>query len=315
MESDDNRPSLTIVAGPNGAGKSTLVEEAQRDNLPVGPFVNPDIIAANLDGPESSKAARAGREALRHQDELISNRQSFTRETTLTGNSALKTMQRAKDAGYQVNLLFVGVDSVEISKQRVANRVAKGGHDIPEDAQERRFDRSMANAVKASNIADVAAFYNNETGKGHDLQAVVQNGHLIHVADRPSSWVHNIARQVPTRNEAVALSQARKTFLDKVPNNSREFQAVRAGENVQGTLIAKSRDLYMVSTSANILVGSATDLPKANELGKSISFSAQSHIPQLGRDHLSNLTPDKSRANEPSDKGLGKSLDIDFGRD
>ena len=55
-------------------------------------------------------------------------------------------MQAAKEAGYEVTLIFIGVETVETSKDRVRTRVEDGGHDIPEDVQERRFEKSFQNA-------------------------------------------------------------------------------------------------------------------------------------------------------------------------
>ena len=89
---------------------------------------------------------------------MIASGQTFSRETTLSGNEILRTMQGAKEAGFRVNLFFVGVDSLETSRRRVEDRVSKGGHDIPRHVQERRFDRSFDNAARAARIADTTVF-------------------------------------------------------------------------------------------------------------------------------------------------------------
>ena len=47
--------------------------------------------------------------------------------------------------GYETRLIFVALDSPETAIRRVAIRVAKGGHDIPEETIRRRFFRGLRN--------------------------------------------------------------------------------------------------------------------------------------------------------------------------
>ncbi len=49
--------------------------------------------------------------------------------------------------GWRVELIYLALPSVEISRLRVAERVAHGGHDITRQAIERRFPRSIANLL------------------------------------------------------------------------------------------------------------------------------------------------------------------------
>ena len=98
---------------------------------------------------------------------LLASRQSFLVETTLSGNTYLKMMARAKAAGYLVVLLYVGTEDVEINLQRVRQRVRKGGHDVPEEDQRRRYPRSLANLERALKLADEAILFDNSTSRGH----------------------------------------------------------------------------------------------------------------------------------------------------
>jgi predicted ABC-type ATPase len=63
-------------------------------------------------------------------------------------------MRRARTAGYRINLVFVGLDDVQLSASRVKARVRRGGHDVPLPDVFRRFDRSMANLAIGLAIAD-----------------------------------------------------------------------------------------------------------------------------------------------------------------
>jgi len=91
----------------------------------------------------------AGREVLASAQAFLQAKQSFLVETTLSGNTYLRMMHRAKELGYAVNLIFVGTTDVAINLRRVQQRVEDGGHDVPEEDQRRRYPRSMANLRKA----------------------------------------------------------------------------------------------------------------------------------------------------------------------
>ena len=46
---------------------------------------------------------------------------------------------------YQVELMFLQLPSAELAVERVRQRVAQGGHNIPERDIRRRFERGIAN--------------------------------------------------------------------------------------------------------------------------------------------------------------------------
>ena len=152
---------LIILGGPNGAGKSSAHAELERLGFVTGPFLNPDDIAREFDGAPSTRDIRAGRETLRRVKLWIREGRTFTRESTLTSSEMLRSMQMARDIGYRVILVFVGIDSVEAGKARVQSRVLHGGHDIASEVQDRRFAKSFANARRAASIVNTAYFVDN----------------------------------------------------------------------------------------------------------------------------------------------------------
>lgn len=48
-----------------------------------------------------------------------------------------------REAGYRIRLDFLWVPELEIARRRVRSRVAKGGHDIPDEVQQRRFGKGI----------------------------------------------------------------------------------------------------------------------------------------------------------------------------
>ena len=137
---------LYIIAGCNGAGKTTASKTVLPKSLLVKEFVNADEIAKGLSpfNPEGV-AIEAGRLMLRRIEELLSANESFSIETTLATKSYINLVRRAQDKGYIVHLLFFWLNSVELAKKRVAERVANGGHSIPLEVIERRYKVGLKN--------------------------------------------------------------------------------------------------------------------------------------------------------------------------
>ena len=139
-------PNLYVIAGCNGAGKTTASFTILPVMLECKEFVNADSIAAGLSpfNPESV-AFEAGRIMLQRIHELMEDKADFAFETTLATRSYVSLIKKAKDIGYKITLLFFWLDSPEMAKQRVIDRVSMGGHNIPEDIVERRYYRGIAN--------------------------------------------------------------------------------------------------------------------------------------------------------------------------
>jgi predicted ABC-type ATPase len=151
-------PLCTVFAGPNGAGKSTALEQVGQ----AGEFVNADEYARQLapQNPENA-SLRAGRRVLGRLSQLIDQGLDFTFETTLSSRQSVAVMMMARQRGYRVELVFIGLRSPELHVARVAQRVAQGGHDIPTRVILRRYLRSFANVPTALQCADSAAFFDN----------------------------------------------------------------------------------------------------------------------------------------------------------
>lgn len=137
-------PTCWIIAGPNGAGKTTFALEYLPHVAGCTHFINADLIAAGLSpfAPERELLA-ASRLFLREIEERIAAREDFAFETTLAGHTCLGLVERLRADGWRVELIYLALPSVEMSKLRVAERVAHGGHNIPVADIERRFPRSL----------------------------------------------------------------------------------------------------------------------------------------------------------------------------
>lgn len=141
-----SQPHPYILAGPNGVGKTTYARRFLPAEVQCLEFVNADMIAHGLSPFAPERAAiRAGRLMLARMAELIAARESFAFETTLSGRGYVSLLRRARLAGYASQLDFLWVPSLAVTRSRVAQRVVKGGHDIPGPVQERRFTLGLRN--------------------------------------------------------------------------------------------------------------------------------------------------------------------------
>jgi predicted ABC-type ATPase len=141
-----NNPNLYIIAGPNGSGKTTFVQRFLPYYADCINFVNADLIASGLSpfSPEIA-AIKAGKLMLDEIDRFRKLYVDFAFETTLSGKSYIRLLKEMKEAGYKIHVYFLWLRSVELALDRVKNRVAMGGHDVPAQTVRRRFDRGLHN--------------------------------------------------------------------------------------------------------------------------------------------------------------------------
>lgn len=138
---------MLVVGGPNGSGKTTLALEYAAET--GFPYLGADAIAASMDPgrPELARVA-AGRAFIEGVDDHISNRRSIVAESTLSGLTMRNAVAAAHSSRYVVSIAFLFVDSADVCVARVAERVRKGGHPVPESDIRRRFSRAIANFWK-----------------------------------------------------------------------------------------------------------------------------------------------------------------------
>jgi predicted ABC-type ATPase len=180
-------PTLYVVAGPNGSGKTTfaLLDPA----LQRVAFINADIEAQRLSPGSPAKAAlAAGRATLANIANEISRGNDFALETTLSGLSALETMRRAIDAGYQVDFTYVCLSSPELNISRVAKRVLAGGHHVADKDVERRYRRSLANLPAALVLAECSRVLDNSTGAAPALIFEMREQDIVFLRRELPDW-------------------------------------------------------------------------------------------------------------------------------
>jgi predicted ABC-type ATPase len=152
-----------VIAGPNGAGKTTFARQYLPGEARVVNFVNADLIAMGLSPLQPDLAAiTAGRLVLQEIDRLAEAGADFGFETTLSGITYVKRLQRWKQAGYRVEIVYLSLRSTQLALRRIAARVRQGGHNVPRKDVIRRFKRGWENFESIYRpLADSWAVYEN----------------------------------------------------------------------------------------------------------------------------------------------------------
>lgn len=194
----DERPVLVVLAGPNGAGKSTFFAEHLHGLGLL--FVNADHIARLLREadpriPGAQLERRAFEEAERLRADLIDLRFGFCTETVFSDPAGAKLdfMERARASGFVVLLVFIGLAGPAVSVARVATRVARGGHDVPNDKLFARFPRTLKNLRAAVGVVDKAFLFDNSLfGAPYRPVAVYADGRLAEQFPPLPRWTQGL---------------------------------------------------------------------------------------------------------------------------
>ena len=138
--------NIYVIAGANGSGKTTFAREFLKYYVHCDNFINPDLIAAGFSPLAPEKAAvKSGRMVLLEIEQQSKQGKSFGFETTLSGKTYAKILDRLKKRGYELNLILLWVPSVQLCLKRIQNRVKDGGHLVKSTDVRRRYSRVIVN--------------------------------------------------------------------------------------------------------------------------------------------------------------------------
>jgi predicted ABC-type ATPase len=181
---------LDLIVGPNGSGKSTFAQEILAEKPPGILFVNADLIAIERwpEDPESH-SYEAARIAEATRTALIESGRQFIAETVFSHPSKIALVDQAQEAGYFVALHVLMLPE-HVAVARVASRVERGGHSVPENKIRERYQRLWPLIAVAAAKAQSAAFWDNSTLDGPDLVAELASAQLLAPPKWPSWTPH-----------------------------------------------------------------------------------------------------------------------------
>lgn len=183
--------TYTIFAGVNGAGKTSIYESVYYKKNKKEKRINTDEMVARIGSwKDSNLQIKCAREAIKLINYYIKNNISFNQETTLSGKSIVRNINKSKEKGFYVVMNFIGVDSPDIAKERVRIRVLKGGHGIAEDDIERRYYKSLENLKVLIPVCDEINIYDNT--KQIEQIAYFVNGNVKWKSENMPKWIRKV---------------------------------------------------------------------------------------------------------------------------
>jgi len=179
-----HRACIYVLAGTNGAGKSSVAGAAFRES--GADYFNPDeatrrILEANPGISITEANSAAWHEGRRLLERAISEGLDFAFETTLGGNTIPELLKKALSMGLEVRVWFVGLSTPELHIARVRARVARGGHDIPEDKIRERYDRSRVKLIELIPTVTELRVFDNSVEADPDAGLPPQPTLILHL--------------------------------------------------------------------------------------------------------------------------------------
>lgn len=185
-----NTPLAVFLIGTNGSGKSSLRNYLNLTDIQTN--IDPDVLNRIYRNkyPQTYQI-EAGKQALKMYDDALDNGLNICLESTLAGRGTMERIKAAKKAGYYTIGYYIGLNSVELNLERIAMRVARGGHDIPENTVRRRFYESANNLVSIKdNFNMLHVIDNSETF--FRLQYSIVNQQVSHHVRNLESWADEL---------------------------------------------------------------------------------------------------------------------------
>jgi len=183
-------PWVWLLSGPNGAGKSTYAPILSSD---VDEIVKPDELAYSLSPSAPERAAvKSARLAINRIRHLLEERRSFAVETTLSGRFHLEIATRARSAGWNVGIIYIGLRSSNLAVTRVGLRHLMGGHYVPSVDVRRRYSRSLNNLAEIYPTANRVLVLDNSSARQPMKRILEANdGQIVFKSRRLPKWLRD----------------------------------------------------------------------------------------------------------------------------
>lgn len=173
---------MIVIAGPNGSGKTSITRKFLHHEWAEGTlYINPDEVAKDVFGDWNSADAvmKAAKYCTELREKCLRERTSFVFETVMSSDEKVDFIFKAKQAGFFIRLFYISTSHPSINAARIANRVMKGGHDVPIAKIISRYYKSITKCKLVSSIVDRLYVYDNSTdGQDATLQFRLVDGKL-----------------------------------------------------------------------------------------------------------------------------------------
>lgn len=184
-----SKPTLLIIAGCNGSGKSTFSKLlSPSDFSPFDydfQFLKFYKSLIDSDIKETMAHQMAFNELEIQIKKAIEEKSSFCYETNFN-STPLHWPELFKKNGYNLYLIFLCLDSIAEAKKRVAIRVENGGHFVPENEIEKRYQDGYNNLNSFFDYFDYVDLFDSSKYLTHPSHILsIESGKVVSRAHIP----------------------------------------------------------------------------------------------------------------------------------
>jgi predicted ABC-type ATPase len=185
-----DRPVLWIIAGPNGSGKSTFYNRTDIEGWGGSVWIiNPDLLTQQIVEHEGHELGSANGTALDRimvwLEASIDAYQTIGVETVLSSPKYRYLVQRAKERGFRVRMIYVVLGSPDLQLERIRLRVSEGGHDVDADKAVSRRYRSFEQLAWFAREIERGYIFDNSTSDPKFLADILPGGEFLFWTDVP----------------------------------------------------------------------------------------------------------------------------------
>ncbi|MDR3177543.1 MAG: zeta toxin family protein [Campylobacteraceae bacterium] len=202
--------NLIIISGTNGVGKSTFGGYLKMRNDIL--FINTDEFFKNMFGgfyQYSNEELKAGTMAIHNlQNRYFSKRRIFAVERILSGEKEINNLiDRAKSHSYKISLVYIGINTLELSIKRVKQRFKEGGHNVENDIIKENLDLGIKNFQTICPKVDNVILYDNtkaDSGRYKKLLDMRDKKICFQTQELPK-WSRHLVEAVHTKITTAAI--------------------------------------------------------------------------------------------------------------
>lgn len=195
-----HKPRLLVIAGCNGSGKSSF----SRSLVPSDSIIPFDYdfhflsrykSLLEIDIKEQMAHNLASSDLTTEIEEAWELGKDFAFETNFD-NEPMFWPDQFKAKGYEIFLIFICLESIDLANKRVAIRVENGGYFVPNFEVERRYNAGFKNLNRVySQFEFVDILEGSAHGKVPKHIASIENGKVVYLT-LEDEYLHNLIPKI-----------------------------------------------------------------------------------------------------------------------
>ncbi len=128
---------------------------------------------------------------------LLDGSRSFAFETVMSAPDKIELLAEARKRGYRTYLYFVATEDPAINIERVKNRVATGGHNVPEEKIASRYRRTLGLLREAIRHTNRAYFFDTSTESTRYFAEITEGSKIDLKSSEMPSWFRSAVWDKP----------------------------------------------------------------------------------------------------------------------